>query len=73
MRGTVSTRRKYRDDYYRYISPRIGKKNLSELLPLDIQHMVNDWQDPRFAIKKPLSNKYVLDINELNNGFVIYG
>lgn len=65
FRGAESTRRKYRDDYRRYISPKIGNIAISRILSLDIQEMINDWQNPEKAINKPLSNKYVSDMHSM--------
>lgn len=65
VRGAESTKKKYRGDYYRYISPKIGNEAISKIISMDIQAMVNDWQDPEKAIKKPLSNKYVSDMHAM--------
>lgn len=65
FRGAESTRRKYRGDYNRYIHRVIGDMPLSDVRSLNIQEMVNKWQDPDYAIKKPLSNKYTKDIHAM--------
>ena len=42
-----STKRKYRDDYYRYISKQIGNKAINKIVPMDILEMIRNWGDPK--------------------------
>lgn len=63
VKGVEATKIKYAEDYDRYVKPWIGNKLLRDVRPLDIQRMVDKWQDPQYAIRKPLAKKYVNDIH----------
>ena len=61
-----STKRKYRDDYYRYISRHIGNKAINKIVPIDILEMIRNWRDPKVPPqRKALAPKYIMDLHSM--------